>query len=307
MSVLQVILNSIIRASELALLSLGLTIVYDILKFANFAHTEYAVVGAYFAFILNVTLGLPIFFSAILAAIATGIFAILIDRVVFKKMRNANGIIVMVTSLGVAIALRNTVRAIWGASPKSYNVPLQAPIVTKYFRITPLQIWIIAVGAAAMVAFYILLHYTRLGKAMRAASDNPDLAQASGIATEKIVTAVWFIAISFASLGGILIGMETYLLPYMGFAIIIPVFCAAIMGGLGNPYGAMLGALVLGFAENFGLYINFGKLFNLGGLLHITHRALFIPTGYKPAISFVILIVVLLLRPRGILGKKEER
>jgi len=140
---------------------------------------------------------------------------------------------------------------------------------------------------------------------MRAASDDPDLAQASGIATEKIITYVWFIAITFASLGGILIGMETYILPYMGFAIIVPVFCATIMGGIGNPYGAMLGALVLGFAENFGLYVNFGKLLSLGGLLGQT-KGLFIPTGYKPAISFVILIVVLLIRPRGILGRKKE-
>lgn len=305
MTIVQVIINSIIRASELALLSLGLTIVYDILNFANFAHTELAVVGAYLAFFLNVTLGMPIIPAAIIASIATGFLSILIDRTVFKRMRNSNGIIVMVTSMGAAIALRNSVRAIWGADPRSYAIPLQKPMITKYFRITPLQVWIIIIGATAMVAFYFLLHYTKLGKAMRASSDNPELAQASGIATEKIITYVWFIAISFASLGGILLGMETYLQPYMGFAIIIPVFCATIMGGIGNPYGAMLGALVLGFAENFGLYINFGKLVNLGGILPFA-RDLFIPTGYKPAISFVILILVLLLRPRGILGRKKE-
>ena len=112
MTVIQVIINSIIRASELTLLSLGLTIVYDILKFANFAHTEFAVVGTYLAFFLSVTLGLPIVFAAVIAAIATGFLSIAIDRAVFKKMRNSNGIIIMVTSMGVAIALRNTVRAI---------------------------------------------------------------------------------------------------------------------------------------------------------------------------------------------------
>lgn len=305
MTAIQVIVNSIIRASELALLSLGLTIVYDILKFANFAHTEFAVIGVYLAFFLNVALGMPIIPAAVIAAIATGFFSILIDKVVFKRMRDSNGIIIMVTSMGVAIALRNTVRAIWGADARNYAIPLQRPIVTPWFRITSLQIWIIVIGALSMVVFYLLLHYTKLGKAMRASSDNPDLAQASGIATEKIVTYVWFIAVSFAALGGILIGMETYILPYMGFAIIIPVFCATIMGGIGNPYGAMLGALVLGFAENFGLYINFGNVLNLGGILPFSGD-LFIPTGYKPAISFVILIIVLLIRPRGILGKKKE-
>ncbi len=305
MNVIQVIVNSIIRASELAMLALGLTIVYDILKFANFAHTEMAMVGAYIAFILNVGLGVPIAIAAIIAAIATGLFAILIDRAVFKRMRESTGIIVMVTSMGVAIALRNTVRAIWGPDARNYAVPLQRPLVTPWFRITPLQVWIIVIGAIAMVGFYILLHYTTLGKAMRATSDDPDLAQASGIATEKIITYVWFIAISFASLAGVLVGMETYIQPVMGFAIIIPVFCAAIMGGIGNPYGAMLGALALGFAENFGLYINFGKVLSVGGLLPFS-RDLYIPTGYKPAISFVILIIVLLIRPRGILGKKKE-
>ena len=305
MTFTQVVINSIVRASELTLLSLGLTIVYDILKFANFAHTEFAVIGVYLALFLNVTLGLPIIPAAIIASIAAGFLSIALDRTVFKRMRSSSGIIVMVTSLGLGIALRNSLRAIWGADAKNYSVPLQAPIITEYFRITPLQIWIILVGVAAMFSFHLLLHHTTLGKAMRASSDNPELAQASGIATEKIITRVWFIAIAFASVGGILIGLETYILPYMGFAIIVPVFCATILGGIGNPYGAMVGALVLGFAENVGLYINFGAILDLGGILGFS-KEFFIPTGYKPAISFIILILVLLIRPRGILGRKKE-
>ena len=305
MTFLQVVINSIVRASELTLLSLGLTIVYDLLRFANFAHTEFAVVGVYLTLFLNVTLGLHIIPAAIIASVATGFFSILVDRAVFKRMRSSSGIIIMVTSLGLGIALRNAIRAIWGADAQNYAVAIQTPLITEYFRITPLQIWIILVGLAAMFAFHLLLNHTTLGKAMRASSDNPELAQASGIDTEKIITWVWFIAIIFASLGGILIGLETYILPYMGFAIIVPVFCATIMGGIGNPYGAMLGAMVLGFAENFGLYIDFGKIINLGGILNFS-KELFIPTGYKPAISFIILILVLLIRPRGILGKKKE-
>jgi branched-subunit amino acid ABC-type transport system permease component len=305
MTIIQVLLNSLVRASELALLSLGLTIVYDILKFANFAHTEYAVIAVYLALFLNVNLGIPIVPAAIIASIATGFFSILIDKTVFKRLRGYSGIIVMVTSMGLAIAFRNTIRAIWGASAQNFSVALEKPLITRYFRITPLQVWIILVGLIAMVAFHLLLHRTRLGKAMRAASDNPELAQASGIDIEKIINYIWFISITFASLGGILIGMETFIIPYMGFAIIIPVFCATIMGGIGNPYGAMLGALVLALAENFGLYINFGKILSLGSILDF-HKDLFIPTSYKPAISFVMLIFVLLIRPRGILGKKKE-
>ena len=140
MTFAQVAINSIVRASELTLLSLGLTIVYDILKFANFAHTEFAVVGVYLALFLNVTLGLPIIPAAIIASIVAGFASIALDRAVFKRMRSSSGIIVMVTSLGLGIALRNSIRAIWGADAKNYSVALQAPIITEYFRITPLQI-----------------------------------------------------------------------------------------------------------------------------------------------------------------------
>lgn len=306
MPVSQVIINSIIRASELSLIALGLTLVYDLLKFANFAHTEYAVVGVYLAFIFNVTLGLNIFAAVLLSAILTGLVALCIDRMVFRRMRDAGRVILMVTSFGLGIALRNIIRAIWGPTPRSYTIALQKPISFLGIRITPVQIWIIATAVIFMVAFHLLLHKTKLGKAMRASSDNPALAQASGIATERVILWVWFIATSFAAVGGILIALETYLLPHMGFAIIIPVFCATILGGIGNPYGAMLGALALGFAENFGLYLNFGNIINLGGFLDFV-RELQIPTGYRDAISFGILIAILLTRPSGILGGKARR
>jgi len=303
MTVLQVIINSIIRASELSLIAIGLTLVYDLLKFANFAHTEYAVVGIYLAFIFNVTLGLNIFTAVLLSAIFTGLIALCIDRMIFRRMRDAGRVILMVTSFGLGIALRNAVRAIWGPTPRSYSIALQKPISFLGIRITPVQIWIIVTAVVFMVAFHLLLHKTKLGKAMRASSDNPALAQASGIATERVILWVWFIATSFAAVGGILIALETYLLPHMGFAIIIPVFCATILGGIGNPYGAMLGALALGFAENFGLYLNFGNIINLWGFFDFAGE-MHIPTGYRDAISFGMLIVILLTKPAGILGRR---
>jgi branched-subunit amino acid ABC-type transport system permease component len=303
MTVSQVIINSIIRASELSLIALGLTLVYDLLKFANFAHTEYAVVGVYLAFIFNVTLGLNIFTAVLLSAIFTGLIALCIDRMVFRRMRDRGRVILMVTSFGLGIALRNMVRAIWGPTPRSYTIALQKPISFLGIRITPVQIWIIATAVVFMVAFHLLLHRTKLGKAMRASSDNPALAQASGIATEGVILWVWFIATAFAAVGGILIALETYLLPHMGFAIIIPVFCATILGGIGNPYGAMLGALALGFAENFGLYLDFGNIINLGGFFDFAGE-MHIPTGYRDAISFGILIIILLTKPSGILGRR---
>jgi branched-subunit amino acid ABC-type transport system permease component len=303
MSVSQVIINSLIRASELGLIALGLTLVYDLIKFANFAHPEYAVVGAYLAFVFNVNLGLSIFTAALLAAILTGLIGISIDQLVFRRLREAGRVILMVTSFGIAFAMRNTIRAIWGPTPLNYSIPLQRPISFWGIRITPVQISIIVTAVIFMAAFHLLLHKTKLGKAMRASSDNSALAQASGIATERVVLWVWFIATSFAAIGGILLALETYLLPHMGFAIIVPVFCATILGGIGNPYGAMVGALALGFAENFGLYLNFGSILNLGGLFDFV-KEMQVPTGYRDAISFGILIIILLIKPSGILGRK---
>jgi branched-subunit amino acid ABC-type transport system permease component len=303
MPVSQVIVNSIIRASELSLIALGLTLVYGLLKFSNFAQTEYGVIGAYLALIFNVVLKLNLFAAAFVSAILTGFIAVAFDKMIFRRLRTSSGIILAVTSLGLAIAVRNMVRAVWGATPRSFDIALQKPLVFWGIRLTPVQISIIATAFVFMAAFHFLLHKTKLGKAMRATSDNPALAQASGIGTEKVVVWVWFIASSFAAVGGILIAMETYLLPFMGFALVIPVFCATILGGIGNPYGAMLGALALGFAENFGLYLDFGKIINGWGLFDFVAE-IHIPTGYRDAISFAILIMILLIRPAGILGKR---
>lgn len=306
MGITQIIVNSLIRASVLCSLSIGLTLVYDILKFANFAHVELAAAAAYIGFFFNVTLGLNIFVSAFLAIIITGLMAILFDKAIFRKLRLAPPVIIMIVSFGLAIAIRNGLRAIWGPRPKTFAIGLQKPILLLGARITTVQILLIGLTLGSAITLHFFLHTTKLGKSIRATSDNPPLAQARGISTESITNWTWFIAGCFAGLAGILYGLETQIEPNMGFSLIIPVFCATVLGGLGNPYGAMLGALVLGFAENFGIYFDFGHLINLGGLLDLV-GPLWIPTAYKSAISFSILLVILLFRPWGILGRKIRR
>lgn len=306
MGITQIIINSLIRASVLCMLSIGLTLVYDILKFANFAHVELAVVAAYIGFLFNVTLGWNIVISAIVAVIITGLMGIMFDRVIFKNLRFTHPVIVMIASFGLAIALRNGVRAIWGPRPKTFAIALQKPILFLGARITMVQILLLGITLGSIIALHLFLHKTKLGKSMRATSDNPELAQARGISTETIIQWTWFIAGCFAGLAGILFGLETQIEPNMGFSLIIPVFCATILGGLGNPYGAMLGALALGLAENFGIYFDFGRIINFGGLFDLV-KSLWIPTAYKGAIAFFILLIILLMRPRGILGRKIKR
>jgi branched-subunit amino acid ABC-type transport system permease component len=304
MEIAQILLNTLVRAAELSLLAIGLTMVFDILKFANFAHTDYAVLGALFAYVFNRILGLNLFLAIILAAFVTGWVGILIDQAIFKRLRKmgAQPVTLMITSMGTAIALRNLMRLIWSSHTKTYAIPLQKPLEILGARITPLQIGIILVGLASMVIFHLLLHRTTFGKALRAISDNSDLANACAIDSEKMIKRMWFLASAYGVIGGSMIAMEHLLYPRLGFDIIIPVFCATILGGIGNPYGAMLGALTLAFAENTVLALDLGPLINLGGLFEV--GSIQISTGYKPAISFMILIIVLLFKPTGILRKK---
>lgn len=298
----QVVIDSLLRAAQISLLSVGLTLVFSLLRFPNFAHVEFALFGAYVAFLVKVALGLPIVVAAIIGMLVTGALGWFIDRGVFARLRGTTPILMMIASFGLGIALRETVRAIWGSSPRSYEMGLQSPIRFLDATITPVQIWILVIAAASMLVFYLLLKFTRLGTAMRATADNTDLAAASGIHTERVISTVWFLGAAIAALGGILIGLDTQLHPQMGFIIIIPVFCAAILGGIGNPYGAVLGALVIGLAENVGLAIDWSPIL---GLFGYGGEAVHIPTGWRPVIPFALLITALLLRPQGLLGARR--
>lgn len=304
MEIVQIIINSLIRASELSLLALGLTMVFDILKFANFAHTDYALLGAFLAYSFSQALGLPLIVSVMIAAGLTGLFGIGIDKVLYKRLRTigVQPVSLMIVSMGVEIALRNTLRLIWSSETKTYPIAVVKPLEILGARITMLQLEIITVGFLSMVAFHILLHKTTFGKALRAISDNRALASACAIDSEKMIRWMWFIASAYGVIGGTMIAMEHVLYPRLGFNILIPVFCAAILGGIGNPYGAVLGALILAFAENVVLALDLKWLLNLGGLFHF--ESIQINTGYKPAVSFLILILVLLFKPTGLLRKE---
>jgi branched-subunit amino acid ABC-type transport system permease component len=299
---LQVLVDSAIRSAELSFLAVGLTMVYSVLRFANFAHVEFATVGAYVALGLSATVGLPLFLAAVLAILLTGGLGVAIDRLIFFRLRSASPIMLMIASFALGIALRESIRGIWGPSPFFYSLGVLPPFRLFSARITPTQVAIVVAAILAMIAFHLLLSRTRLGIAMRATADNVVLSQASGIATDRVIRAVWFIGACFAALGGVLVGLNTQVKPDMGFGLIIEVFSAAIVGGIGSPYGAILGAILIGFAENVGLAIDWGPA--LSALGFDAGPYTFIPTGYKSAVAFGLLIVTLLIRPRGLLGAK---
>jgi len=298
---LQIVFDSLTRAAELSLMAVGLTMVYSLLRFPNFAHVESATIGAYAALFFSTTLGLAFLPAAVLAILLTAVLGVVFDKLVFGHLRDRSDIILMIASFALGIGIRQVFLLFWGPRPHFFSVGWGSALSIGGAHITPVQIGVIVTAVVCMLLFHLLLNRTRMGIAMRASADNSVLAEASGIRTERIVTAVWLLGSGMAGVAGVLLALDTQIQPNMGVAVIIPVFGAAIMGRIGNPYGAMAGALIFGFAENFGLGINWAPLLQTVGLTSADFA--FIPAGYKEAVPFAVLIVVLIWRPQGLFGR----
>lgn len=292
MQATQLIFNILTRASELALIGLSLTLVYDLLDFASFAQNEFATLGAYIVLFLSVGLGMNLVLAAVIGVIIAGFLGVVTDRVIFRWLRTSTAFIRMVASIGLAQGIRSLVQVLWGGQIKDYELGVQQPVMILGARVTPIRILIVAIAAVAMLGFHLFLHRTNLGRSIRATSDNRELAEATGIDTERVVLYVWFLACAFAAIGGVLIGLETQLRPSMGQVLLLATFCVVILGGIGNVYGAMVGSLIFAAAENIGLAVN------IGGFQF--------PVRYKPAFAFIVLILTLLISPTGVLGRKES-
>lgn len=299
MNLMQVIINSLITSAEIGLIAVGLSLTFAILKFANFAHVEAAVTGAYLAYLFNVTLGLNFALSMIMSVLIMGFVGCAFYRFIFRKVVETDDVTPMVVSLGLAIALRHGLQAIWGPQHVVYDYEILPGNMVFGAFITFPQIGILITAVAAMVTFHLLLRHSRVGKAMRATAANMELAQACSIDTGKVILLVWFLGTAFAALGGILIGWDTQVDPYLGFNLVIPVFCAVLIGGVGSVHGAILGSLIVGFAQNFGIALNFAPLIGLFGLIDVP-ADISLPGAYKPAITYLAVILLLLVRPTGI-------
>jgi len=293
----QIVINGLIAASELGIIAIGLTMTFSLLRFANFAHTETAVLGAYFTFTLNTVLHWNLIAAMIVAAGLVGVVCIMIDRGIFRVMRNAGDVTPMIASLGLAIAIRHSVQAIWGPQILRYDYEVRPGLRLLGGFVTAPQIGVLVIAVIAMLAFHVLLQYSRIGKAMRATATNRDLAKACGIATEKVTLVVWFIGSAFAGLGGALVAWDTQLDPYLGFVYVIPVFSIVLIGGVGSVYGAIAAALLVGLVQSFIV------AFDLPALIPGA-PALRFPVAYKAAVIYGAVVLVLLLRPSG-LARKE--
>lgn len=282
----QSILNGVLAGCIYALFAMGLTLVYGVLNFVNFAHGELLMWGAYFLYLLMAKpIGLPLVIALIPALFLTVLLGLATDRVVFRPLRRANRATLLIAALGLSFFLRNGAQLFWGAEIRTYGFEIKRGYRISGISITANQVAIVLTSIACVIFLYLLFHRSRLGKSMRAISDNLELARVVGIHSKQAIRATWIIASALAGIGGILLALDTNLHPSMGLINLVKAFAATLLGGVGNLWGALLGGLLIGLAENLGVLI--------------------LSPGYKDAIAFGIMILMLLIRPSVLLGDRE--
>jgi len=285
MEILQLVIYGIVLGSIITLGAIGVSMVFGILRFAHFAHGDLMTLGAYLAFVFVMTAGLPMPLAFLFAAIGTAAAAVVLDQTLYRRLRRSPPVILLISSFGVALILRSLIQLIWGPSTLVYESGIQLPVRIAGLRIKEDHFWIVGGAIVLVLTLHLFLKYTTMGKAMRALADNPDLARVTGIDTERVVMWTWIIAGVMAAAAGIFLAMDTRLHPTMGWRILLSVFAAVILGGIGKPYGAIAGGMVIGISEEV--------------------STLFINPSYKAAVSFAILVGMLIIRPTGLFGGRS--
>ncbi len=299
----QLLVYGLVSGSILSLGGIGVSLTYSILGFSNFAHGDVMALGAYLALALlplvsaigvsgqplgSLSFGPDFVVAVVLAAIGACGVVLLLDRLLFRRLRSAGRITLMIATVGVALGLRNVIQFFWGPQPRYYSAKIQMATAVPGLgvKIKPDQILIMAVAVSLAATLHLFLRYTKIGKAMRATADNASLARVTGINTERVIAWTWVIGVSLAAVAGVLTGIENkFITPELGWQMLLPIFAAVILGGFGNPYGAIVGGIVVGVSEEV--------------------STAFISTAYKPAVAFVILILMLLIKPTGLLTRRS--
>jgi branched-chain amino acid transport system permease protein len=284
LEVAQLVVNGLIAGTSLTVPAIGITAIYAVLRFPNFAIASIATIGAFAGYVANVRFGMPALAAIAVAFVVAGIVGILSDEYVLKPIRPTGLLAAAIASVALTIALENVVRFIFGNDLRGYDLPIQRDWRILDIRIGPQQVENFAVAVLAMAAVFLFLAFTRTGKAMRAVADNPILADIKGINADMVARLASFVGMGLAGIGGMLVGLDTSIDPLTGFRAVLSVFAAAVVGGLGSIPGAVIGALTIGVAEELSLLV--------------------LDPPYRSAIGFVAILLVLTLRPRGLLGER---
>ena len=277
----QLLFNGLAIGSVLALAAIGLTLTYGILRLSNFAHGDFMTLGAYFTWLANIN-GVNIWLAMIFGAVGTIVMMLIAEFLLWQPMRDrrASDTTLIIISIGLALFLRSGILLIWGSSNQSYDLPVVKALEFGDLRIAYYRVVVIALAIAAILALHFLLQNSKIGKAMRAVADNIDLARVSGIDVERVVLWTWIITGVLTAVAGGMYGLITTVRPNMGWFLILPMFASVILGGIGNPYGAIAGALTIGVAQELSVP--------------------FLGSQYKLGVALFIMVVILLFRPQGL-------
>lgn len=298
----QFVMDGLVAGAMIGLGAIGVTLTYSILRFANFAHGELLSWGAYLAMAISGAIGLlstgllkpigPFSFgwslplATVLAILLTGLLALAVDALLFGRLRKRGSavIILVMASFGASLALRSLLEFIFTSKPAYYTKALQIAVpLGGGLRATPDQLLSLVVTLAAVIAIHLMMTRTGIGRSMRAVSENPALSGIAGIDVRKVIQVVWFLGAALACIAGIMTGLLVQIRPYLGHDLLLPLFAAAILGGIGSVPGAMFAGLIVGLSEAAAVQL--------------------VGAEWRAAVSFVILVVVLLLRPRGLFGR----
>ena len=276
-----------VTASVLAIAAVGLSLQFGITNYVNFAYGDFMALGGFFAYVLNnQVFHLDIWIALVIGSLAMGVFAVIVNRLILGPFarRFSSSHYVLIVTFGLSLIMLNAAYSIWGAQVRFFNMPIAAALHIGPLLLTKNQLIVMAIAVVLMLAIHTMLKTTRLGKSMRAMSDNTTLAMTSGIDTKRITTITWFLSGSLAGVAGVVLGIsEGNLTPASGELFLFVIFAAVILGGIGSIYGAMGGALLIGLATEI--------------------SAAFINPSYKLDIAFVILILTLLIRPSGLIAR----
>jgi branched-chain amino acid transport system permease protein len=317
----RVLISGTVLGSIYALGAIGITLIFGILRFAHFAHGDMMTMGAFIGFVLvgiftamGITAPIPMGFVVLPFAMAiTAVIALGLDKGFYAPLRRRGvpSVTLMIASIGVTLMIQGLVRLIFGSGTKSFFANEQKEIFridmtafggSRPITITEPQVLMIVVTVVLMLGLHYFLTRSRLGKAMRAMSDNAALAQVSGINTALVVRVTWLIAGALACVAGTMLALDVALMPDLAFNIVLPIFAAAIVGGLGHVYGAIVGGFLIAFAETLSVFNWTSVLRPLGETIGVELPAnlALVPTEYKLTVAFVILVITLLARPTGI-------
>jgi branched-chain amino acid transport system permease protein len=295
----QALADGILTGAIVALGAIGVTFTLGIMRFANFAHSELLTWGAYIALVVvafagpgtptgPLSFGWELLAAALVAAVVTGLAAWLVDALVFRRLRRRGALpLTMVfAAFGAALVMRHLIVLVWGHESHYYTRELQMAVeLLPGVRMLPDQIFIVGLAGAAMLALHVFLAWSRTGMAMRAMAESPLLAQVCGVEVDAVVRLAWIISGGLAAFAGVFAGLTPQLHPELGFNLLLSLFAAAILGGTGSVGGAVIGGFLVGLAENLSLLV--------------------ISPGYKGAMPFLLLLVILIVRPQGIFGERS--